>query len=103
MKCLFTCIITLVHLIVAENDIDSFIDIASSAMGEDTLAAFKTTYLLQTLHGYAPLIYKYGTEECKTKLDCETFLSICEDLWKKLKEHPNLPGNLVCVMEYIYM
>lgn len=84
-----------IGIFFSESDIDSFIDIASSAMGEDTLAAYKTTYLLQAMHGYAPLIYNYGTKECKTPLDYNTFLSVCEDLWKKLKEYPNLSMNMV--------
>ena len=79
-------------MIILGKDISNFVDLASSTLGEDDLAAQKTRYLLNALTGYAPLIY-YDFENTKT--DFERFLELCNAVWTTLEENPELADNLV--------
>jgi len=77
---------------VVGKDISNFVDLASSTLGEDDLAAQKTRCLLIALTGYAPLIY-YDFSNTTTSF--EEFLEMCNGVWDSLKENKELPNNLV--------
>lgn len=90
-NCKWIIYMTIDQLWILGNDIDVFVDIASSTMGEDALAAQKTTYLLNALHGYAPLIYEFP-DPGRTLAE---FWIICEQVWTYLKDNQKLPEHLV--------
>ena len=66
-------------------------DLASSTLGEDDLAAQKTRCLLNALTGYAPLLYDFDV----TKSDYNSFIALCKRVWDELAQNPKLTDNLV--------
>jgi len=77
-------------LYTLEKDISNFVDLASSTLGEDDLAVYKTRSLLNALTGYSPLIY-----HLKRNMGYEQFFDLCSSVWKSLKENKELVKNLV--------
>ncbi|XP_067936896.1 E3 ubiquitin-protein ligase RNF213-like [Watersipora subatra] len=74
---------------VKENDISNFVDVAGSTLGEDDLAAQKTSSLLNALTGYSPLIHQLDKNS-----NYSDFMSACGKVWKSLKENPSLIKDL---------
>ena len=77
--------------IFLEKDVSNFVDLASSTLGEDDQAALKTRYLLNALTGYSPLIYDLDP----AGTDYNSFIEICNEVWKAYNTNPDLMKNLV--------
>ena len=69
-------------------------DLASSTLGEDDLAAQKTRYLLNALTGYSALLYDF--DDAKT--DYNSFIALCKRVWDALDQNPELTDNLVSII-----
>ena len=57
-------------------------DVAGSTLGEDDLAAQKTSSLLNALTGYSPLIY-----HVKPTSSYDQFIKQCRKVWASLREN----------------
>ncbi|XP_067936897.1 E3 ubiquitin-protein ligase rnf213-alpha-like [Watersipora subatra] len=77
------------HESVHEKDISNFVDVAGSTLGEDDLAAQKTSSLLNALTGYSPLIY-----HLKKNSSYQQFIDKCTKVWTSLKENQSLVKDL---------
>ena len=80
-------------ILFSEKDISNFVDLASSTLGEDDLAAQKTRYLLNALTGYSPLIYDLHDEQ--DGADYGKFIGFCTKVWDALETNEELINNLV--------
>lgn len=76
----------------AEKDIGNFVEVASSTLGEDDLAAQKTSSLLNALTGFSPLIYGLPKES-----SYERFIDQCKKVWVSLQENKSLNDDLVSI------
>lgn len=84
-------------MLILEKDIRHFVDVASSTLGEDALAAQKTRYLLNALLGYSPLLYEFDPK----KADYHSFMDLCKRVWDALKLYPALEDHLVCITSQV--
>lgn len=77
--------------ILLGKDIAFFAEVTSNTLDEDSLSVCKTQCLLSALNGYAPLIYELE----QSPKDLDSFLKICELVWKEQDRNKQLPTNLV--------
>ncbi len=74
-----------------EKEIHSFVDIATTNVGESDAERAIVTDFGKSVTGFAPLIYHSGKDD----LDLSSFLKFLDCIWKNLENDSNLPFKLV--------